>query len=48
MAAPQGVVPSLVTTGLGIITHTPPWAWLLLGYLVWQGIRGMQSRTTTI
>jgi hypothetical protein len=33
---------------LGIITHTPLWAWALLAYLVWQGIKGMQPRTTTI
>ena len=33
---------------LGIVTHTPLWAWLLLGYLVWQGIRSLQPRTTTI
>jgi hypothetical protein len=33
---------------LGIITHTPLWAWILLAYLIWQGIKGMQPRTTTI
>jgi len=33
---------------LGIITHTPLWAWILLAYLVWQGFKGMQPRTTTI
>jgi hypothetical protein len=32
----------------GIITHTPLWAWLLLAYLIWQGIKAMQPRTTTI
>ncbi|MBR0756050.1 hypothetical protein JQ604_28080 [Bradyrhizobium jicamae] len=32
----------------GILTHTPLWAWLLLGYLVWQGIKATQPRTTTI
>lgn len=32
----------------GILIHTPLWAWLLLGYLVWQGIKAMQPRTTTI
>ena len=33
---------------LGIIRHTPLWAWALLAYLVWQGIKAMQPRTTTI
>jgi Family of unknown function (DUF6622) len=33
---------------LGIITHTPLWAWILLAYLVWQGIKAMGPRTTTI
>ena len=33
---------------LGIIRHTPLWAWLLLAYLIWQGIKAMQPRTTTI
>ena len=32
----------------GVITHTPLWAWILLAYLVWQGIKAMQPRTTTI
>jgi hypothetical protein len=33
---------------LGIIIHTPLWAWVLLAYLIWQGIKAMQPRTTTI
>jgi hypothetical protein len=33
---------------LGIITHTPPWAWILLAYLIWQGFKAMGPRTTTI
>jgi hypothetical protein len=33
---------------VGIITHTPLWAWILLAYLVWQGIKAMQPRTSTI
>ncbi len=33
---------------IGVITHTPIWAWILLAYLVWQGIQAMQPRTTTI
>ena len=37
-----------MTFALGIITHTPIWAWILLAYLVWQGIKAMQPRTTTI
>jgi len=26
----------------------PLWAWILLAYLVWQGIKAMGPRTTTI
>ena len=33
---------------IGIITHTPVWVWILLAYLVWQGIKGMQPRTSTL
>ncbi len=33
---------------IGVITHTPVWAWILLAYLVWQGIKGMQPRTSTV
>jgi hypothetical protein len=33
---------------IGIVTHTPLWAWVLLAYLVWQGIKAMGPRTTTI
>ena len=33
---------------IGVITHTPIWAWLLLAYLVWQGIKAMQPRTSSI
>jgi len=33
---------------LGVVTHTPLWAWILLAYLIWQGIKAMGSRTTTI
>jgi hypothetical protein len=31
-----------------ILVHTPPWVWILLAYLVWQGIKSMQPRTTPI
>ena len=31
-----------------ILIHTPLWVWILLAYLVWQGIQSMQPRTTTI
>ncbi len=37
-----------MTFALGIITHTPIWAWILLAYLVWQGVKAMRPRTTTI
>src|SRR5690242_13650991 len=33
---------------LGIITHTPIWVWAILAYLIWQGIKAMQPRTTAI
>jgi hypothetical protein len=33
---------------LGIVTHTPLWAWALLAYLVWQGFKAMRPRTSTI
>ena len=33
---------------LGIIKHTPLWVWPLLAYLIWQGIKAMGPRTTTI
>src|SRR5262245_58234778 len=33
---------------LGIITHTPLWAWILLAYLVWQGIKATGPRKSTI
>jgi hypothetical protein len=33
---------------LGIVTHTPLWVFPLFAYLVWQGIKAMRPRTTTI
>jgi hypothetical protein len=33
---------------LGVLTHTPPWVFLLFAYLVWQGIRALQPRTQSI
>jgi hypothetical protein len=33
---------------LGILTHTPPWVFLLFAYLVWQGIRALRPRTQPI
>ena len=32
----------------GVLIHTPRWVFVLLAYLVWQGIKAMQPRTTTI
>jgi hypothetical protein len=32
----------------GVLTHTPLWVFALLAYLVWQGIKAMQPRTTSI
>ncbi|EJN14761.1 hypothetical protein PMI42_01678 [Bradyrhizobium sp. YR681] len=31
-----------------VLIHTPLWVWGLLAYLVWQGIKAMQPRTTSI
>ena len=31
-----------------ILIHTPIWAFVLLAYLVWAGIKAMRPRTTTI
>ena len=37
-----------MTSAYQILVHTPPWVWVLLAYLVWQGIKGMQPRTVPI
>ena len=31
-----------------ILIHTPLWAWALLAFLIWQGIKGMRPRKVTI
>ena len=31
-----------------VVIHTPPWVWILLAYLVWQGIKSMQPRKAPI
>src|SRR5262249_2624292 len=31
-----------------ILTHTPIWAFVLLAFLLWQGIKTMRPRTVTI
>ncbi|KYG97435.1 hypothetical protein SE91_01585 [Bradyrhizobium sp. DOA1] len=31
-----------------VLIHTPPWVWVLLAYLVWQGVQALQPRTTPI
>ncbi len=33
---------------LGIVTNTPVWVFVLLGYLVWQGIVSLKPRTMPI
>jgi uncharacterized protein DUF6622 len=33
---------------LGILTHTPLWVFVLLAYLVWQGILSLRPRTMPI
>lgn len=37
-----------MTMAYQILTHTPLWVWILLAYLVWQGIQSMQPRATPI
>jgi len=37
-----------MTFAYQILIHTPPWVWILLAYLVWQGIKAMQPRTVPI
>ncbi|PIT06380.1 hypothetical protein TSA1_28950 [Bradyrhizobium nitroreducens] len=37
-----------MTMAYQILIHTPPWVFVLLAYLVWQGIQAMQPRTTPI
>jgi hypothetical protein len=37
-----------VTFAYQILIHTPAWVFVLLAYLVWQGIKAMQPRRTTI
>lgn len=31
-----------------ILIHTPLWVWMLLAYLVWQGVQAMRPRTIPI
>jgi hypothetical protein len=33
---------------IGIITHTPLWAWAILAYLIWQGLQATKPRSTSI
>jgi hypothetical protein len=33
---------------IGVLTHTPPWVFALLAYLVWQGIKALQPLITPI
>jgi hypothetical protein len=37
-----------MTFAYRILTHTPLWVFALLAYLVWQGIKAMQPRTTPL
>jgi len=37
-----------MTTAYQILTQTPLWVWILLAYLIWQGMQAMQPRTTPI
>lgn len=31
-----------------ILIHTPVWVWMLLAFLLWQGIQAMRPRRTPI
>ena len=33
---------------IGIIKHTPLWAWAILAYLIWQGLQATRPRTVSI
>jgi hypothetical protein len=33
---------------IGIISHTPLWAWAVLVYLIWQGLQATKPRSTSI
>jgi hypothetical protein len=37
-----------MTFAYQILIHTPVWVWMLLAYLVWQGVQAMQPRRTPI
>ncbi|MDA9436630.1 DUF6622 family protein [Bradyrhizobium sp. CCBAU 51627] len=37
-----------MTFAYQIVIHTPFWVWMLLAYLVWQGIKAMQPRKMPI
>jgi len=32
----------------GILTHTPFWVFVLLAYLIWQGLQALRSRTQAV
>jgi hypothetical protein len=31
-----------------IVTHTPAWVFLILGYLIWMGVGGLGTRTLPV
>ena len=35
-------------TALRILTHTPAWAFILLAYLIWQGLQALRPRTQAV
>jgi hypothetical protein len=35
-------------TALRILTHTPVWVFVLLTYLIWQGLQALQPRTQAV
>jgi len=30
---------------VAVVSHTPPWVFAVLAYLIWMGVRGLQPRT---
>jgi hypothetical protein len=35
-------------TALRILPHTPVWVFVLLAYLIWQGLQALQQRTQAV
>ncbi len=33
---------------IAVVTHTPPWVFAVLAYLIWMGARGLKARTLPV